>query len=76
MIKAIELKTIPPSSPLVTVVRSETEQSYCTSFKTMILIGGPYKKGKRGSPGLQVKFKLSLSPEANIVMYIHIQGDI
>ena len=29
-----------------------------------------------GSRGLKVKFKFSLSPEANIVMYIHIHGDI
>ena len=29
-----------------------------------------------GSPGLKVKFKLSLSPKANIIMYIHIHGDI
>ena len=31
---------------------------------------------KWGSPGLKVKFKLSLSPKANIVMYIHIHSDI
>ena len=29
-----------------------------------------------GSRGLKVKFKFSLSPEANIVMYIHIHGNI
>ena len=30
----------------------------------------------RGSRGLKVKFKFSLSPKANIVMYIHIHSDI
>ena len=29
-----------------------------------------------GSLGLKVKFKFSLSPKANIVMHIHMHGDI
>ena len=45
---------------------------------TINILGSPNQDRyrSRGSPGLKVKFKFSLSPETNIVMHIHMHGDI
>ena len=42
---------------------------------TRVIVYSLKRNGRRGDPQ-DLKFKLSLSPEANIVMYIHIHSDI